>query len=150
MGCFSCHGANYEGNTGPIIAGVPADDIKAAVRSGFPEAEDPMPAFSPEQLSDEDLDLLANFLSRLTIEDIGLDIPEEVAKHLQLAWEALEARDKAGVGQHLEAALEALPPDSPEGLRVTLEDLLEDLGEEEEWVEGLEHHLKFLVQSSGQ
>ncbi len=149
LGCFSCHGAQYEGSIGPIVAGMPADEIKAAVRSGFPEAEVPMPAFSPQQISDEDLELLADFLSRLTLDDIGVHIPEETANHLQLAWEALEAEDKAGVEQHLQAALDALPEDGPEGLRVTLEDLLEDLGEEEEWVEGLAHHLEFLVGASG-
>ncbi len=144
QGCLSCHGANYEGRTGPMLAGLPEDEIKAAVRNGFPEAAIPMPAYSPQQLSDEDLDLLAQFLSQLTLEDIGVEIPEAVRKHLELAWQALEQEDKAAVETHLKAALEALPEEGNQGLKVSLEDLVEDL-EEPNWKEALEHHLVVLV-----
>ncbi len=145
MGCFTCHGQRMEGNIGPIIAGLPVETIKQAVRNGFPEAEVPMPAFSQEQLSDEDLDILARFISSRTLDYTGIEIPEPVANHLQMAWDALEANDRAGVEKHLKAALEALPPDGPEGLRVTLEDLIEDLEEEDSELAGIEQHLRILV-----
>ncbi len=145
LGCLSCHGANYEGRDGPMLVGLPVEEIKVAVRNGFPDAEEPMPAFSPQMISDEDLDLLAQFLSQLTLEDIGMTVPDEVVQHLQLAWESLEQEDRDAVTTHLQAALDALPEDEDyEGLKVTLEDLLEDV-EEENWKESLEHHLVVLI-----
>ncbi len=148
QGCFACHGNNFEGNLGPIIVGMPVEEIKDAVRHGFPEANPPMPAFSPDQLSDSDLDVLARYIHSLTIEDTGLEIPSEVRKHLGLALEAAESGDNTETGKHLQAALDATPAEGYEGLRVTINDLLEDLEEQEEGLDNVVFHLKILLGQS--
>ena len=143
QGCFACHGQHMEGNLGPIIAGMPVEEVKQAVRNGFPEAETTMPAFTEEQISDKDLDILAAYINSLTTEDTGLEIPEETIKHLEMAWDALQAKDTAGVEKHLQMAYDATPEEGFEGLRVSIHDMLEDL--EEGDLEGVEIHLAILL-----
>lgn len=53
--CASCHGQDFSGGMGPDINGVSADSLMKAVREG----QGPMPAFSTDQISDEDLEVLA-------------------------------------------------------------------------------------------
>ncbi len=140
-GCFACHGDKVQGNKGPILAGLPVEHIKTFVRSGKPEAG--MPAFDEHTLSDEDLDAIAQFLHSLTLEDTGVELSQPVLTHLEKAWDALQANDKAGVETHLKEALKAAA-DAPEGVQVTLKDMLEDL-EEKDWAEDLGMHLGILL-----
>src|SRR5215207_808204 len=51
-GCSACHGMNAEGtDVGPSLAGHTAEQVHQQVRSPLAQ----MPAYSQEQLSDEDL-----------------------------------------------------------------------------------------------
>ncbi len=145
QGCFACHGNSFEGNLGPIIVGMPVKKIRFAVRHGFPHAEPPMPAFSPEQLSDKDLDVLARYINSLTIRDTGLKFPPDVTKHLELALEAATSGDKAATEKHIQAAYDAAPEEDFEGLRVSLHDLLEDMEEKGEGLDKVQFHLEILL-----
>jgi mono/diheme cytochrome c family protein len=51
--CAGCHGENAQGDFGPKIAGTELsfEDVHKRVREG----EAPMPPFSPEQVSDQDI-----------------------------------------------------------------------------------------------
>ncbi len=110
-GCFACHGSNYEGNQGPILAGLDAEHIKQAVRAGSEDGV--MPPFDEEAISDADLDLLATFLSSLTLEDTGVELSSAIVEHLEKVWDALQAGDKAGMETHLKKAQEAAAPPAP-------------------------------------
>lgn len=139
--CAACHGPDHEGGMGPILVGLSAEYIQSATRIGEPEAG--MPAFDQEALSDDDLSMLAEFLSSLTLKDIDVELPSDVIDHLSQAWTALQAGDKAAVEAYLREAQEAGAGASP-GVQSTLKDLVEDLGEAD-WKEGLESHLEVLL-----
>lgn len=83
LGCFACHGMNFEGNQGPIIVGLPVQTIENMVRNGAPDGE--MPAFGQNAISDADIELLAKFFNSLTIADTAVVIPDEVKTHLDMA-----------------------------------------------------------------
>ena len=140
-GCSACHGANHEGGMGLILAGLPAEHIQSMTRNGEPQAG--MPAFDQGAISDDDLSTLAQFLSRLTLQDIGVELPSAVVDHLSQAWDGLQAGDKAAVEAHLEKALEA-GADAPVGVQATLKALVQDLGEAD-WEEALEAPLRVLL-----
>lgn len=140
-GCTACHGANFEGMVGPIIAGLPADHLESEVREG--EAEAGMPAFDQNAISDADLSTLAEFLASLTLQDTGVQLPDGVLDHLNQAWDALQAGDKARVENHLQIAQEAGASAAP-GIQATLKDMVEDL-KEEDWMKDVEAHLRVLL-----
>lgn len=140
-GCSACHGANHEGGMGLILAGLPAERIQSMTRNGEPQAG--MPAFDQGAISDDDLSTLAQFLSRLTLQDIGVELPPAVIDHLSQAWDALQAGDKAAVETQLEKALEA-GAGGPPGVQATLKALVQDLGEAG-WEDALEAPLRVLL-----
>lgn len=53
--CASCHGQDFTGGMGPDIHGIDPESFMSTVREG----QGPMPAFSTDQISDEDLEVLA-------------------------------------------------------------------------------------------
>lgn len=59
--CLACHGPDAKGALGPPLMGHSRDQIVTKVR----ESKGKMPAFSPQQLSDADLDKLVKFLENL-------------------------------------------------------------------------------------
>lgn len=59
--CTACHGSDFTGSMGPDLTGFDEDALKTAVREG-PGA---MPSYSEEQISDDELDVLATFFSEL-------------------------------------------------------------------------------------
>ncbi|MBI4332475.1 MAG: cytochrome c [Chloroflexi bacterium] len=61
LGCAACHGAEGQGGIGPALKGKDAASVKSAIRSG----KGTMPAFSPAQLTDADLDNIIAFLASL-------------------------------------------------------------------------------------
>lgn len=124
--CLACHGADYEGGLGPILVGLPAEYIQSETRSG--DAELGMPAFDQNAISDQDLSALAEFLSRLTLQDIGVDLPSSVVEPLNQAWSALQADDQAAVETHLRKAQEAGADASP-GVQATLRRLVGGVGD---------------------
>jgi mono/diheme cytochrome c family protein len=139
--CVACHGANYEGGFGSILAGLPAERIQSVTRSGEPEAG--MPAFDQEALSDDELSALSEFLSGLTLQDIGVELPPVVVDHLSQAREALQAGDEADVEAYLKEAQEA-GAEAPPGVQTTLKSLVEGLGKDD-WVESTQVHLEVLL-----
>lgn len=140
-GCIACHGANFEGGVGPILAGLPVEHSQSVIRNGEPEAG--MPAFDQNLISDEDLATLTAFLNSLTLEAIGVELPADVIGHLNQAWEAVQAGDKEAAAGFLESAQQAATTASP-GIQATLKDLIEDL-EEEDWQEDVSAHLQVLL-----
>lgn len=59
--CAACHGSDFSGSMGPDIVGFDEDALKDAVREG-PGA---MPSYSADQISDDELDVLATYFSEL-------------------------------------------------------------------------------------
>ncbi|WP_020006446.1 c-type cytochrome [Salinicoccus albus] len=59
--CASCHGEDFSGGTGPALAGtsLSEEDFSSTVREG-PAS---MPAFSQDQIADEDLTALHEYLA---------------------------------------------------------------------------------------
>ena len=142
-GCVGCHGDKAQGLVGPILAGLPVEHIKRTVRSGVLEAG--MPAFDASVLSDADLEALAQALNALTLKDAGVQLPQPVVDHLRLAWDALQAGDKAGVETHLQKAQEAAAGAQP-GVQATLKVLVKAL-ETEDWAAAVETRLAVLLES---
>lgn len=140
-GCVDCHGDKAQGLVGPILAGLPVEHIKETVRSGVPTAG--MPAFDSNTLSDEELDALAQALHALTLKDTGVKLSQPVLTHLEKAWDALRAGDKAGVETHLKEA-QKVAANAPQGVQVTLKVMLEGL-READWESHTEAHLKVLL-----
>ncbi|MEJ2559032.1 MAG: c-type cytochrome [Anaerolineae bacterium] len=140
-GCIGCHGDKAQGQIGPGLVGLEAEHIKSSVRSGRPEAG--MPAFDQNAISDDELDALAQALNFLTFEYTGIELSQSVVDHLNQAWDALQAGDKAEVETHLTKAQEAAA-DAPPGVQITLKDMIEDI-EEDDWAEDIEMHLGVLL-----
>lgn len=59
--CAACHGQDFTGGMGPDLTGLDEGTITDAVREG----PGPMPSYSEDQISDEDLDVLAGFFSEM-------------------------------------------------------------------------------------
>lgn len=59
--CASCHGQDFSGGMGPALAGtsLAEEDFTTTVREG----QGSMPAFSQDQIADEDLSTLYQFFS---------------------------------------------------------------------------------------
>ncbi len=104
-----------------------------------------MPAFSPEQLSDQDIDVLARYINNLAIRDTGLQLHPDFTNHLELALKAATSGDKAAADKHIQAAYDAAPEDGFEGLRVSLYDLLEDMVEKGDGLDKVQFHLEILL-----
>jgi len=62
VGCAGCHGQNGEGGIGPAMAGHTAEQIRRQVRT---PSGDVMPAFSEEQLSDDQLSVIIAWVESL-------------------------------------------------------------------------------------
>ena len=65
-GCAACHGQTGEGTVlGPTVVGITEEAVKVQVRT----PRDQMPSFTMEQVSDEELEELAHYISQLEGED---------------------------------------------------------------------------------
>ena len=118
--CNSCHGQNLEGMIGPNLAGLDADYVKQVVRNGVEGTA--MSAYP--QISDDDLDTLAQGINSLAFAATGMQVNPTVAGHLQDAAKAFESGDMDGTKAGLEAALKAC---GQPGVQVTLKTMLEHL-----------------------
>jgi len=101
--CNSCHGQNLEGMIGPNLAGLDADYVIHIVRNGVEGTA--MTAYP--QISDDDLNTLAQGVNSLAFAATGMQVNPTVAGHLQEAAKAFESGDMAGTKTALEAALGA-------------------------------------------
>lgn len=121
-GCNACHGQNLEGMIGPNLAGLSADYVTHTVRNGV---EGTAMAAYP-QISDADLDTLAQGIQSLSFTATGMQVNPTVAQHLQEAAQAFEAGDMDATKAGLEAALAAC---GQPGGQVTLKTMLRKLDE---------------------
>ncbi len=92
MGCAACHGQNAEGSAiAPALPGHTAEQVRRQVRNPIGA----MPRFGPEQISDEELDELVEFITELTSnghgEPLDLAMEDVVAMHHWMALLALKA-----------------------------------------------------------
>lgn len=117
IGCAQCHGHNAEGGFGPALAGRTRDRVFRQVRNPVGE----MPPFSPDQVSDADLEKIATFIETLT-DERGLS--GAAMRHLQTALEKLEAGDTAGALDEVKEAADR------------------SVGEAHEQIEEIEHLLQ--------
>ena len=110
-GCAACHGQNGEGSTiAPALAGHSEAQVKRQVRS--PRFQ--MPAFSEEQVSEEELDAIAHYITSLEseghahaeVESAQLGIIVEM--HHWMALEALKANVLEDAIHHVEHIIELL------------------------------------------
>lgn len=114
-GCAACHGQNAEGTTiAPALPGHTEQMVKNQVRN--PRFQ--MPAFGPAQISEEELDAIADFIVTLagddhqhqeSIEDPG-EQAAAVEMHHWMALESLEAGDPADAIHHVGHIIESLDP----------------------------------------
>lgn len=111
-GCSACHGMNGEGTgVGPALGGHSAEQVRQQVRSPLAQ----MPAYSREQLSDEDLAAIVEYIAGLEpaeehVEPLALS--EVVATHHWMTLSALAAADPRDALHHMGHIIDAV--DDPE------------------------------------
>lgn len=100
-GCGACHGLNAEGTgVGPAMPGHTADQVRQQVRSPLGQ----MPAYSREQLSDDELEAVVEYLTGLEPAEEHvepLDLSDVVATHHWMAISALAAQDPQDALHHI-------------------------------------------------
>ena len=126
-GCAACHGQNGEGSAiAPALAGHTEAQVKRQVRS--PRFQ--MPAFSEDQVSDEELDAIIHYIASLEseghahaeVENAQLDVIVEM--HHWMALEALKADALEDAIHHVEHIIELLDEgEHQDRMKVIREDL---------------------------
>ena len=100
-GCSACHGQNAEGtDVGPSLAGHTAAQVHQQVRSPLAQ----MPAYPEAQLSDEDLDRIAEYIAGLApMEEHAepVKLSEILAIHHWMAISAIAAGDRGDALHHV-------------------------------------------------
>ena len=108
-GCAACHGQDGEGSAiAPALAGHSQQMVKRQVRN--PRFQ--MPAFSKEQISDEELEAIAQYIANLEGDDHAhpetIDLATAVALHHWMALESLKAGDQADAIHHVRHIIDLL------------------------------------------
>ncbi len=126
-GCAACHGQNGEGSAiAPALPGHSEAQVKRQVRS--PRFQ--MPAFSEEQVSDEELDAIAHYIANLEseghahaeVESAQLGVVVEM--HHWMALEALKAEVIEDAIHHVEHIIGLLDDgEHQDRMKVIREDL---------------------------
>ena len=126
-GCAACHGQNGEGSAdAPALAGHSEAQVVRQVRS--PRFQ--MPTFSEEQVSDEELDAIAHYITSLEgeghahaeVESAQLGVILEM--HHWMALEALKADVIEDAIHHVEHIIELLDDgDHQDRMKIIREDL---------------------------
>lgn len=126
-GCAACHGQNGEGSAiAPALAGHSEAQVVRQVRS--PRFQ--MPAFSEEQVSDEELDAIAHYIVNLEseghahaeVESAQLGVVVEM--HHWMALEALKADVVEDAIHHVEHIIELLDDgEHQDRMKIIREDL---------------------------
>lgn len=126
-GCAACHGQNGEGSAiAPALAGHTEAQVKRQVRS--PRFQ--MPAFSEDQVSDEELDAIVHYIASLEseghahaeVENAQLGVVVEM--HHWMALEALKADVLEDAVHHVEHIIELLDDgEHQDRMKVIREDL---------------------------
>ncbi len=98
-GCAGCHGPDGLGASAPHVIGHSADIVRLMVR----DPVDQMPAFDADQLSDEQLDKIAEYIGNLS--GSRADVERAVRRgitHQQLAIHAIDIKDRDDALYHLQ------------------------------------------------
>ena len=108
-GCGSCHGENAEGSTiAPALAGHTETQVRRQVRN--PRFK--MPAFTPEQISDDELEAIARYITGLESAGhahVGPAEPDVVVEmHHWMALDALKAGTREDALHHVGHIIELL------------------------------------------
>jgi mono/diheme cytochrome c family protein len=102
VGCAACHGDNAEGtDIGPALPGHSAEVILRQIRAPLGT----MPAYDVDRLSDDDVDLIVDYITSLAPADDHvepLDVPERLAVHHWMALIAIDAGDVDDAVHHVE------------------------------------------------
>ena len=107
-GCGACHGQNAEGtDVGPSLAGHTAEQVHQQVRSPLAQ----MPAYPVQQLSDDDLEMVAEYIAGLgpmeeLVEPVRLS--EVLAVHHWMAISAIAVGDRGDALHHVGHIVEAV------------------------------------------
>lgn len=116
-GCGACHGQNAEGtDVGPALAGHTDAQVHQQVRSPLAR----MPAYTEEQLSEEDLEVIAAYIAGLEPMEQHKEpvkLPEVVAIHHWMAISALAARDRGDALHHVGHIIEAVEGEHLEAMK---------------------------------
>ena len=126
-GCAACHGQNGEGSAiAPALPGHTAEQVRRQVRNPIGA----MPRFGPEQISDEELEELIEFITELKAdghdEPLDLSMDDVVAMHHWMALLALKADGVAEAKHHVKHIIELV---EDAGHRHQMEEVLEALDE---------------------
>ena len=110
-GCAACHGQNAEGTSiAPALPGHNEQMVKNQVRN--PRFQ--MPAFGPEQISNEELEVIDGFIANLEGDGhqhpTAIDLSVAVEMHHWMALEALESQDPGEAIHHVGHIIELLEP----------------------------------------
>lgn len=123
-GCVACHGDNAEGGIGPALAGHTREQVFAQVRN----PQGAMPAFSEDQVSDDDLEKIAAYIVSLgppAEAHVHMDYeatgPE--TGHLLLAFRALKSDNQLDAIHHLQHVLDITDDEGRERFEAILADL---------------------------
>jgi mono/diheme cytochrome c family protein len=107
-GCSACHGLNAEGtDVGPSLGGHTAEQVHQQVRSPLAQ----MPAYSQEQLSDQDLDKIAHYIVGLEPMEEHMEpvkLSEALAIHHWMAISAISAGDRGDALHHVGHIIEVV------------------------------------------
>ncbi|HET8622808.1 MAG TPA: cytochrome c [Gemmatimonadales bacterium] len=107
-GCGSCHGQNAEGtDVGPSLGGHTAEQVHQQVRSPLAQ----MPAYRVNQLSDGDLDKIAQYIAGLEAMEEHVEpvkLSEVVAVHHWMAISAIASGDREDALHHVGHIIEAV------------------------------------------
>jgi mono/diheme cytochrome c family protein len=116
-GCAACHGQNAEGtDVGPSLAGHTAEQVHQQVRSPLAQ----MPAYPVEQLSEDDLELIAEYVAGLKpakehVEPVKLS--EALAVHHWMAISAIAVGDRGDALHHVGHIIETVKGEHLQAMR---------------------------------
>ncbi len=139
VGCAACHGEQGEGGIGPALAGHTPEQVRKQVRNPVGD----MPAFSQEQLSDEDLEKIVAFVESLGSAEVHGHPQEDLTPihvHHLMTLLALQNENIPDAIHHLEHAI-ALAEDETQ--KQELKGLVDLLKEGE--VHDVEHDLQNIL-----
>ena len=110
-GCASCHGQNGDGSDiAPALPGHTAEQVRRQVRNPIGT----MPRFGPEQISDQELEELVEFITGQTTdghqENLDLAMEDVVVMHHWMAILALKAEGVAEARHHVNHILDLVEP----------------------------------------
>ena len=116
-GCATCHGQNAQGtDVGPALAGHTAAQVHQQVRTPLGQ----MPAYRVEQLPDDDLEMIAEYIAGLkpTMEHVEpVKLSEVLALHHWMAISAIAVGDRGDALHHVGHIIETVEGEHLQAMR---------------------------------